>query len=215
MHFEQPPFTRNASKLVGTKVRELDSRSGHEILDRRRDQQRARSRPSRDPGAHMHGNATDPSLEDLALARVHARPNGHSQSANSVDDLARTGHRPGRTVEGGEEAVSCGVDLATSGALKRATNDRVVLRQQFPPGPVAQCGGTLRGTDDVREQHRADLAHQRLVMNAVTLEKPLVQRLGCWPRGGAEFFAQEAARNCSYVKSASATLPCTASTSIK
>ena len=139
----------------------------------------------------MHGNTTDTAGDDLALAGVNAGANGDAECGNALDDLAARSHRTSRAVKRDEEAITGRVDLAAAEALDGTTDDGVMLCQEIVPGPVADPGRALRGADDVREQDRANLAHQIALQHPFTLEKPLVQRLRGRPGARPQFLAQE------------------------
>ena len=139
----------------------------------------------------MHGNATDTARTNLALAGVSTRAKGDAEPADDLDDFAAASHRTCRTVKGDEEAISGGVDFASAKALNCATDNGVMLCQQFLPGPVAHLGRTFRGADDIREHDRANFAHQIVMRHSFALEKSFVQRLRGWTGTRSQFLSQE------------------------
>ena len=62
----------------------------------------------------------------------------------------------GGSVEGGEEVVAAGVDLAAAEAGQLVAYNGAEAVEEFAPGPVAELGGTLGRADDVGEQHRGE-----------------------------------------------------------
>src|SRR5579862_1986734 len=69
------------------------------------------------------------------------------------DDCLRTADGPRRAIEGREEAIAGGVELLSAETGELASHDRVVLREQVAPLPVAEFGRALGGTDDVSEEN--------------------------------------------------------------
>jgi hypothetical protein len=68
---------------------------------------------------------------------MHANAKPQAKLANPLDDLASTRDRARRTVEGGEKAVACGVDLATTEAVELAADDGVMSLKKIGPGTIA------------------------------------------------------------------------------
>jgi hypothetical protein len=71
-------------------------------------------------------------------------------------DRLRTPDRPRRSVEGGEHAVSRRVHVPNSVPLHFEPGELVVPGKDGLPGGVAKRRGSLRGFDDVIEQHGGD-----------------------------------------------------------
>ena len=72
----------------------------------------------------------------------------------------RIGSR-GRAVEGGEEAVACGIDLVAAKTEKLAADEVVVTLQELAPGAVAERGQLLASAHDaVGEQNGGQSAVQ-------------------------------------------------------
>src|SRR4051794_9839857 len=94
----------------------------------------------RDTRSGVHGDPRHLAVDELALARVEAGANIDAELPNAVDDRPRAADRPRRAVEGSEEAVSRGVDLAAARACELPADDGVVALEQFSPAAVAQLG---------------------------------------------------------------------------
>ena len=71
-HGEQVPFARYPLELVYTSVLELDPGASDEVSDRTRDQHLAGLSMRGDPGAGMHRNPCDLSVDELTFAGVEA-----------------------------------------------------------------------------------------------------------------------------------------------
>ena len=76
--------------------------------------------------------------------------------AHPVRDRLSAAHSSDRPVEGGEEAIAGGVDLASPEAAELPAHERVVAFDQFPPTHITDSGQRRRGTDDVGEQDRGE-----------------------------------------------------------
>jgi hypothetical protein len=68
----------------------------------------------------------------------------------------------GGLIEGGEESISCCVDLTPPVLFEPAPNERVVRSHDLPPPLVAHFRGPLGRGDDVREQDRREESLGRL-----------------------------------------------------
>src|SRR3972149_2881901 len=79
-----------------------------------------------------------------APAVGHPRPDLQAQAAHLLQDRPRTPDGAGRPVEGGQEAVAGGVDLAPPEPRELLADDSVVGVEQVSPPPVAPRGGPLR-----------------------------------------------------------------------
>src|SRR5438552_3801789 len=69
-----------------------------------------------------------------------------------LGDRAGATDRAGRAVEGGEEAVACGVELGPAKANQLAPDQGVMLRKQLAPAGIAKLSGPRRRADDVGEE---------------------------------------------------------------
>src|SRR5438067_154029 len=93
-------------------VLERDPGPRHEILHGARDQDLPRTRGGDDPGADVDRDAADIFSHQLALARVQARAEFHSELPHRLPDSTGAADRPRRAVEGCHEAVSHRLDLS-------------------------------------------------------------------------------------------------------
>ena len=97
----------------------------------------------------------------LALAGVQPDADRQAQLAQLLDDVAAAADRPRRAVEGGQEAVADGLDLAPAPAAQLVADDPVVVLELGAPAPVAQPGQVLGRADDVGEHDRGQHAVDR------------------------------------------------------
>src|SRR5262249_27548203 len=107
----EPPGPRDALQFVFAAVLELDARAHDEILDRRGNQNLAWAAQRRHPGGDMDGEPAEILAANLALSGVEPAPKPDPERPGGLDNLLGAANRPGRTVEGGHEAVPGGVDL--------------------------------------------------------------------------------------------------------
>jgi len=83
-------------------------------------------------------DATDSTIQYLALAGMNAGPDAQAQFADAVNDVARTREGSRWTVERGEKPVACGIDLLATRMAKCFSNDRVVPAQKLTPSSIAK-----------------------------------------------------------------------------
>ena len=76
------------------------------------------------------------------------------QAGHLLADGAGAADRPGRAVEGGEEAVAHRLHLAAAVQGELAPDRGVVALEQLPPAAVAELGRLLGRADDVGEEDR-------------------------------------------------------------
>src|SRR6266566_4181621 len=148
----------HALELPLASVGEDDSGSGDEILDGARHEDFARLGGCGDARAGVHGDSADLVAHQLTFAGVQPCANLNPERLNVFTDRARGPNGPGRSVEAGEEAVSCRVHLPPAVVLEQGANTSVVLVEHHAPGAVAELAGALGGAHDVREQDRGEHA---------------------------------------------------------
>jgi hypothetical protein len=110
---------------------------------------------SDDPGAGVHGDPRDLSVDELAFAGVEACTHVEAQFFDGFGDRAGAANRPRRSVEGSEEAVAGGIDLFATGAREFASDQGVVALEEFAPTGVSEFYGGCRGVGDVGEKDGA------------------------------------------------------------
>src|SRR5206468_3485570 len=102
--------------------------------------------------------AADLVLHELALAGMEAGPYVQAELIEALADRTRARNRPGRAVEGGEEAIAGRVHLIAAKAAELDANSLVVVLQQLAPRAVAELGRPGRRADDVGEKHGGEHA---------------------------------------------------------
>src|SRR5205823_7140273 len=85
---KEMPLALDAFQAVDAALFKLDTRTGHDILDRARYQDLARAGQRRDAGSGMHGDALDTLADQLTLAHVNARSYLDTQSPDGARDGA-------------------------------------------------------------------------------------------------------------------------------
>ena len=75
---------------------------------------------------------------------VHTDAHFHAELARAVTDGEPTLNRPGRTVEGGQKAITGGLDVAASEAMNLTPSHTVVVIEQLAPATVAGASRPLR-----------------------------------------------------------------------
>jgi hypothetical protein len=133
-------------------VLEAKAGAGDQVLDGAGHQDLTRPGGGRDAGADVDGEPGDLVVPELDLPGVQAGPDREPERGHAAGDRARAPDRPGRAVEGGEEAIARGVDLAPPEAPELAADEVVVSVEEVSPAAIPEGGGLLRGADDVGEE---------------------------------------------------------------
>src|SRR5918999_966578 len=136
------PVARDALEVVVAAVLEVDAGAGGEVADDARYEYFAGLRLGGDAGADVDGDALDPVVDDLHLARVDAGADLEAELVDGVDRLVGAGDRPRGTGEGGEEAVTGASYLPAVVAGELGPDHRVVRLEELAPALVAELGGS-------------------------------------------------------------------------
>src|SRR5262245_23165752 len=139
-------------ELVLAAILERDAGTGHEVLDRARDEHLPSSGERRDAGTGADGDPGHLPFVQLALAGVHAGAELEAEGLDALEDSLGTPDGPSRAVERGEEPVSGGVALDSSIAGELPPDEGMVALEQVAPGAVAKLGGPFGRPHDVREE---------------------------------------------------------------
>src|ERR1700722_2116423 len=146
---EQSPLACHTLEAVLAASGKTQARPGDQIDDDARDQHLARRSRSRHTRGDVDRDAADVVVAQLDLARVYACPHLEAQAPQHVADRHGTPDRAGRSIEPGEEAVACRVDLTAVEACELAPDLGVVPAEQLLPSLVAKLDRALRGVDGV------------------------------------------------------------------
>src|SRR2546423_14547095 len=146
----EPPRPGNALQLVLAALLEGDPGAGDEVAHRARDEHLARPGERRDARAGVDGDSAHLPVRELALARVQPGAELEPEAAHAVADRPRGADRARRPVEGGEEAVAGGVDLAAAEAHELCADGGLVRPSELAAAPVAALGGPLALAADLR-----------------------------------------------------------------
>src|SRR6267143_3930170 len=130
-------FAWHALQRVKPPVVELQSRAGHEILDRVRDQNLAALADAGDARADVHRDAGELGAAHFALAGVQPRAHLEPQPLDTLGDGTRGSHAARGAVERSQEPVAGGVDLPATEVYEALADERMVGVEQIPPAPVA------------------------------------------------------------------------------
>jgi hypothetical protein len=75
---------------------------------------------------------------------------------HSLADRTSASYRPGRPIEGREQTVAGGANLAAAERGQFSSHHRIVVVEQFAPSRVAELGGALGRGHDIGEHHRGE-----------------------------------------------------------
>src|SRR5689334_22001724 len=148
-HAIELPVPGQALERVAPAVVERETGTRHEILDGARHEHLAGRGARGDARADVHGDAAVLVAHHFAFAGVRAGANLEAELAHLLRHRAGAAHGARRAVEGGEEAVARGVDLAAAKPCELAAHEPVVVLQELAPAAVAERARLLRGTHDI------------------------------------------------------------------
>src|SRR5262245_20811582 len=140
---EQSPRAGHAFEFVFAAVFKVYAGAGHEVGEGAGHEHLVR------PGEGGYALADDDAdpghivAAYLYLAGVEPRPQLQSESDDRIADGTGTPNRSSRCVEGGEDTVTCGLDLPASVPLEVSSHDRVVRVQERAPRLITDLAGAL------------------------------------------------------------------------
>src|SRR5262249_7587901 len=106
-----------------------------------------------DPSTDCYGEARDVVVAVFDFPGVDACAYGQPDAVRVSNDLGGAVHRSSCAVEGGEEAVARGPDLASLVPVERVPDPRIVIAGEVGPGAVPEPGGLAGRVHNVGEQH--------------------------------------------------------------
>jgi hypothetical protein len=159
------PRSWHTLQFVLTSVLKLDPRSNYKGWYRHGDQQFARTSQIADAFGDCHRQPDHVTRSELNLAGVDASSDVEPYAVCLSDDLLCRPHRSGCGVEGGQEPIAHGLDLAPPVTDQRGSNHHVVVMGKGAPFAVAHTSSVFGGRGDVGKQDgsRRDLAFGCLV----------------------------------------------------
>src|SRR5688572_15660093 len=152
------PVARNALERMDAAIPELEARPRHQVFDRVGHQDLAALRQSGHARANVDGDPTQLGANHFALAGVDTGTNVEAKPSDALGHGARSADRTRRTVEGRQEAVTGGVDLASAIPRELAADDVVVRPEEVGPAAIAELGRPTGRVDDVGEEYRSQHA---------------------------------------------------------
>jgi len=150
---EQLPLPGYALEHVGAPLLEGDARAVDEVLHGARHEDLACLRQCGNPGANVHGNATDVLTTDLTLSGVQTTSHIDTQTLHPLRDRGRTPKGARRTVERREKTVAGVLYDTPLETADFGVGDVVVAYEQLAPTAVPEPRGMPRRIDDVGKQH--------------------------------------------------------------
>src|SRR5262245_9507323 len=125
-HGGESPRTRNSLQFVRSAVLENEGSAGDEVLHGSGDEDFAWLSHGGEPGSDGDGDAGELAVQPLALSGVHAGPDLEPERWHVVHERQGALDRAAGTVECGEEAVTCRVELVAPEFGEAAAHGRVV-----------------------------------------------------------------------------------------
>ena len=122
---------------MSASVLELKPRSRYQAFDCARDEHFLRPRARCHSGPDMYGDPAYVFAKEFAFAGVQAGPDLQPKLPNGFSSPNGASNRPGRAVEGGQEAVAGRGDLATPIACQLVPHHRPMAVQQISPSTVS------------------------------------------------------------------------------
>src|SRR3989441_2616889 len=158
---EYLPLTWHALQRGGAPRLERDSRARNEVAHRARHEDLAAGGPVGHPGADVYGEAADGVATHLTLARVQPGADLEAERPAGLADGIGAADGARWTVEGCQQAVAGGLDLAAAEAVDLRPGGPMERVHERAPAGVAERRRPRGGADDVHEedrrQHAVDL----------------------------------------------------------
>jgi hypothetical protein len=123
---------------------ELDSCSGDEVFHGPGDHDLPRSRQRCDPGGNVDREPSQIVASDLAFPTVQADPDLETKWRQRLGHGLRATDRPRRPIEGHNETVSGGIDLAAAIVPQLRADNPVMAIEDAPPRLVSDVGQLRR-----------------------------------------------------------------------
>src|SRR6266516_7965744 len=139
----EAPLAGHALQRLGAAILEREAGTGNEILDGLRHEHFAGAGLRGDARADVDGESGHLVADDLALTSVDAGPNLDPVFAQRAGNGVGAANRAHRSVEGREEAVPGGIELASPEAVEQAADDGMMLAERVRPRVVSVSHRTL------------------------------------------------------------------------
>ena len=143
---QQLPRVTDGGQRVTAAIGEADPRARHQVRHGPRHQHLARRGAREDLSAHVHGDAPEFPVVQLAFAGVKARPARDTRPLALGDDRLRAADGPRRPVEGCGEAGPARGQHVTAEARRGAVRPRRGPRSAARPGSAAVRGASTNIT---------------------------------------------------------------------
>jgi hypothetical protein len=101
----------------------------------------------------VHRYSREIVTDDLALPGVQTATDLEAERLNSLPDCAGTANRAGGAVEGRQETIAGGVDLAPAMLLQYLADFAMERPEQFAPRTIAKFRNALGRAHDIGKQH--------------------------------------------------------------
>src|SRR5690242_5249737 len=132
----ESPFSGYALEVVYVLAGEVESGSGDEVLDGLGDEDLRWLCEGADSGSDVDCHAADLVVDDLAFAGVQADSDLDAEARDRRDQRSGAMQCADGSVEGGEEAISRGVDFLSAIPGEQAAYGGVMLLDRVPPATV-------------------------------------------------------------------------------
>src|SRR5688572_422366 len=134
---------------MGPALSELEPRASDEVFHGLRDEDLAGLCIAGHARTGVHGDAAELVADDLALAGMHAGADLDASRARCVAHGGCAADGARGAVEGGEEAVARGINLATAVMLEVLPHERLKTLEELAPFAVAERRGAFGGLNDI------------------------------------------------------------------
>ena len=150
----EAPSIGHAFEVVNATILKPDSRLGHQVLHRARDQYFAGARLCSYTRANMNRDADDLISNQFVFARMQPRPDLQPESADGLTDCSRASNRPGwrRNVASIPSPVV--ITSLPRSARSSLTHHGVIVIHYLRPATVAESRGFLSRANNIDKQSR-------------------------------------------------------------
>jgi hypothetical protein len=141
---------------VSAAVDEADVRASDEILDGAGNQHLTGLGGLNNTRPDMQSDTADLGARHLDLPGMQTSADFDPELVTSSDNIQSATNRASRSIEGDEEPITCGINLAASKPSDLSPNHGVMPLEKLLPGTIAETGSELCRAGNVREKQGSE-----------------------------------------------------------
>jgi hypothetical protein len=154
---EQVPLTGDTLQDVSAAIDEADARAGDEVFDGAGYQHLTGLGGRSYTRSDVQSDSADLGARHFDLPSMQTSADLDTELVPSFNNIQSTSNRASRSIEGGEESITGGINLAASKSSELSPNHGVMPLEKLYPSTIAQTVSELCRADNVRKkQSRED-----------------------------------------------------------